>query len=52
MTEKSNTTIRERPLHEVKAEIARRAGHLNPLDGIHSEDAERISKALTSLDRD
>jgi len=52
MTEKSNAAIRERPLHEVKAEITRRAGHLNPLDGIKAEDAERISNALTSLDRD
>jgi len=52
MSERSNAAIRERPLHEVKAEITRRAGHMNPLDGIRSEDAERISKALTSLDRD
>jgi len=52
MTEQSKVAIRERPLHEVKAEITRRAGHLNPLDGIHAEDAGRISKALTSLDRD
>ena len=50
--EPSNNVIRERPLHEVKAEIARRAGHLNPLDGIRAVDAERISRALTSLDRD
>jgi pimeloyl-ACP methyl ester carboxylesterase len=52
MTEKSNTVIRERPLHDVKAEITRRAGHLNPLDGIRAEDAERVKNALTSLDRD
>lgn len=41
-----------RPLHEVKAEITRRAGHLNPLDGIHAEDAARIANSITSLDRD
>jgi esterase FrsA len=46
------TTIRERPLAEVKSEITRRAGHLNPLDGILPADAERVSRALTSLDRD
>ncbi len=52
MTETSNTTFRERPLAEVKAEIARRAGHWNPLEGIRPEDAARVSQALTSLERD
>ncbi len=52
MTEKSNVVFRERPLHEVKSEITRRAGHLNPLGGIRAEDAERVKNALTSLDRD
>ena len=50
MTEPSKVAIRERTLPEVKAEITRRAGHLNPLDGIHAEDAERISKALTNFE--
>jgi len=48
----SSTTIRERPLAEVKAEIARRAGHLNPLDGVRAGDAAQVSAALVSLDRD
>lgn len=42
----------ERPLHEVKAEIRRRGGHLSPLEGIHAADAERIADAINSLDRD
>jgi esterase FrsA len=46
------TTIRERPLEEVKSEIRRRAGHINPLDGIKPEDGERVAQALHSLDRD
>ena len=53
MSENSSTVFRERPLHEVKTEITRRAGgHLNPLDGIRAEDAEHVKNALTSLDRD
>ncbi len=48
----THPAIRERPLAEVKAEIARRAGHWNPLDGIRPEDAAKVSAALTSLDRD
>lgn len=48
----SNVVFRERPLGEVKTEITRRAGHLNPLDGIRPEDAEQVKNALTSLDRD
>ncbi len=50
--ENTSAVIRERPLAEVKAEIARRAGRWNPLDGIHAEDAAKVSVALTSLDRD
>src|SRR5262245_25413729 len=30
----------------------RRAGHINPFEGIRREDAEQIVNALTSLDRD
>jgi pimeloyl-ACP methyl ester carboxylesterase len=52
MAETSTVVFRERPLHEVKSEITRRAAHLNPLDGIRAEDAERVKNALTSLDRD
>lgn len=47
-----NVVILERPLAEVKSEITRRAGHLNPLDGIRPADAEQVKNALTSLDRD
>lgn len=42
----------ERTLDEVKAEILRRAGKLNPFDGIRAEDAQRIVSGLKSLDRD
>jgi len=44
--------IRERPLVEVKSEIVRRAGKMNPLNGIRAEDAAQVAAALTSLDRD
>jgi len=52
MPDPADVVIRERPLAEVKAEITRRAGHLNPLDGIRPQDAEQVKNALTSLDRD
>ena len=52
MNDASTVMFRERPLPEVRSEIARRAGHLNPLEGIRAEDAARVSVALTSLDRD
>lgn len=52
MPDAANVVFRERPLDEVKSEITRRAGHLNPLDGIRPEDAEQVKSALTSLDRD
>jgi len=52
MNDASTVMFRERPLPEVKFEIARRAGHLNPLEGIRVEDAAKVSAALTSLDRD
>ncbi len=47
-----DANIRVRPLEEVRAEIIRRGGKLNPLDGIIPEDAARVAKALKSLDRD
>jgi esterase FrsA len=43
---------RERTLDEVKAELLRRAGRLNPFEDIHRDDAERVMAALTSLDKD
>ena len=52
MTIKSDATIRERPLAEVKEEIRKRAGHRNPLEGIKAEDAAAVAAALTSLDPD
>jgi esterase FrsA len=41
-----------RTLDEVKAELMRRAGRLNPFEDIRREDAEQVVNALTSLDRD
>lgn len=52
MSENAGVVFGERPLPEVKAEITRRAGHLNPLEGIRPADAEQVKNALTSLDRD
>jgi pimeloyl-ACP methyl ester carboxylesterase len=48
----SPSPARARPLEEVKAETIRRAGKLNPLDGIRPEDGVQVANALTSLDRD
>jgi esterase FrsA len=47
-----NVGTLERSLEEVKAEILRRTGSINPLDGIRREDVEPIVASLTSLDRD
>jgi pimeloyl-ACP methyl ester carboxylesterase len=44
--------IKARPLEEVKAEVIRRGGHMNPLDDIKPEDAATVAKSLTSIDRD
>ena len=52
MTAVLDPKVRARPLEEVKAEIIRRGGHMNPLDDIKPEDAARVARALTSLDRD
>jgi pimeloyl-ACP methyl ester carboxylesterase len=53
MTQSQSTSpARARPLEEVKAETLRRAGKLNPLDGIRPEDGVQVANALTSLDRD
>ena len=48
----NQSPARARPLEEVKAETIRRAGHLNPLDGIRPEDGKTVADALTSNDRD
>ncbi len=42
----------ERTLQEVKSEILRRAGKINPFDGIRADDGQRIAASLSSLDRD
>ena len=52
MTTQTGSPARARPLKEVKAETIRRAGKLNPLEGIHPEDGVAVANALTSLDRD
>ena len=41
----------ERTLEEVKAEVLRRAGRVNPVESIRREDAEAVVNALASLDR-
>jgi esterase FrsA len=46
------TPAQWRTLDEVKAELMRRAGRLNPFEDIRREDAEQVVNALTSLDRD
>src|SRR5215831_21238435 len=47
-----NAPAQWRTLDEVKAELMRRAGRLNPFEDIRREDAEQVVNALTSLDRD
>ncbi len=42
----------ERTLDEVKAEVLRRAGKLHPFEGLRVDDAQRVTAALKSLDRD
>jgi dienelactone hydrolase len=41
----------ERSLDEIRKEVMRRVGHINPFEGIRRDDAQRIVDALTSLDR-
>ncbi len=41
-----------RSLDEVKAEVMRRAGKINPFEGIRRDDAEKVLASLTSLDPD
>ena len=47
-----NAPAQERSLDEIKTEVMRRAGHINPFEGIRRDDAEQVVNALTSLDRD
>jgi dienelactone hydrolase len=42
----------ERSLDEIRKEVMRRAGHINPFEGVRRDDAQRVVDALTSLDRD
>ncbi len=44
--------VRERPLAEVKAELMRRAGRLNPFEDIRPDDARMVMEELTDLDKD
>jgi pimeloyl-ACP methyl ester carboxylesterase len=41
-----------RSLDEVKAEVMRRAGRINPFEGIRRDDAEKVLASLNSLDPD
>jgi esterase FrsA len=41
-----------RSLDDVKKEVLRRAGKINPFNHIRADDAQRIMASLTSLDRD
>ena len=46
------TGAQVRSLDEVKQEVLRRAGKINPFNHIRPDDAKRIVASLTSLDRD
>jgi len=52
VAQKPQAPAQWRTLDEVKAELMRRAGRLNPFEDIRREDAEQVVNALTSLDRD
>jgi esterase FrsA len=52
MNVQTTAGARERSLDEVKAEVLRRAGRINPLEGVRRDEAEQIVQSLTSLDRD
>ena len=43
---------KDRTLDEVKAEVMRRAGHHNPMEGIAPDDAKAVLAEINSLDRD
>jgi esterase FrsA len=42
----------EKTLEEIKADILRRAGEINPFERVKKEDVEQVVKNITSLDRD
>ncbi|HXF74871.1 MAG TPA: alpha/beta fold hydrolase [Methylomirabilota bacterium] len=42
----------EKALDEIKADILRRAGRINPFERVKREDVERVVKHITSLDPD
>ena len=46
------TGAQVRSLDDVKKEVLRRAGKINPFNHIRPDDAQRIVASLTSLDRD
>jgi pimeloyl-ACP methyl ester carboxylesterase len=48
----AQTGAQVRSLDEVKAEVMRRAGKINPFEGIRRDDAEKVLASLTSLDPD
>jgi len=48
----AQTGAEVRSLDEVKAEVMRRAGRINPFEGIRRDDAEKVLASLTSLDPD
>ena len=52
LTAVPHAPAQERSLDEIKTEVMRRAGHINPFEGIRRDDAEQVVNALTSLDRD
>jgi hypothetical protein len=52
LTAVPNAPAQERSLDEIKTEVMRRAGHINPFEGIRRDDAEQVVNALTSLDHD
>ena len=52
LTTTEPTGAQVRSLDEVKKEVLRRAGKINPFGHIRPDDAQRIVNSLTSLDRD
>ena len=40
----------EKPLEEIKADIAHRAGRISPFERVKREDVDQVLKSLTSLD--
>jgi esterase FrsA len=47
-----NAPAPERSLEEIKKEVMRRAGRINPFEEIRREDAQQVVDALQSLDHD